>query len=111
MHLVTADVHGRLPRNKEGFEYILVVCDHFTKWTSTYTMKTVTAEKTADCLLKFVTTYGIPEAGLMDQGRNFEAKTLAKVWELLDVDKKRTTAYHPQCDGITERFNMTLKSM
>ncbi|CAF1124569.1 unnamed protein product [Brachionus calyciflorus] len=34
-----------------------------------------------------------------------------EVLELLDVHKLRTTPYHPQCDGRTERFNRTLISM
>ena len=30
---------------------------------------------------------------------------------MLDVHTLRTTAYHPQADGITERFNRTIKDM
>ena len=30
---------------------------------------------------------------------------------MLDIMKSRTTPYHPQCDGNTERFNKTLEGM
>jgi len=33
------------------------------------------------------------------------------VCELLGMDKLNTTAYHPQCNGLVERFNRTLKMM
>ena len=33
------------------------------------------------------------------------------IWELLDVNKLRTTPYHPECDGETKRFNRTLHAM
>ena len=33
------------------------------------------------------------------------------VCKLLGIKKLNTTAYHPQCDGMVERFNWTLKTM
>ncbi|KAL5516762.1 hypothetical protein EMCRGX_G002170 [Ephydatia muelleri] len=43
-----------------------------------------------------------------DQGKNFEAKIINEICALLDIRKTRTTAYHPQSDGLVERFNRTL---
>lgn len=43
-----------------------------------------------------------------DQGRNFESSILAKTLEAFGVNKTRTTAYHPQGDGMVERFNRSL---
>jgi hypothetical protein len=48
--------------------------------------------------------HGLPEFILSDQGKNYQSALLAELWELLDVHKLRTSPYHPQCDGITERF-------
>ena len=33
------------------------------------------------------------------------------VCKLLGIKKLNTTAYHPQCNGMVERFNRTLKTM
>ena len=36
---------------------------------------------------------------------------MAEVCKLLDVDKTRTTAYHPSCNGVVERFHATLNAI
>ena len=54
---------------------------------------------------------GIPEEILTDQGSNFTSQLLAELYRLLHVHPIRTSPYHPQTDGLVERFNQTLKSM
>ena len=62
-------------------------------------------------VLQVCIIFGIPEAILTDQGTNFTSQVVESLWELWDVHTLRTTAYHPQADGITERFNRTIKTM
>ena len=38
-------------------------------------------------------------------------QTSAEVCKILNIRKSRTTPYHPQCDGLIERFNRTLLDM
>ena len=51
--------------------------------------------------------FGVPDQIHSDQGRQFESKLFAEMFDLLHVDKTRTTPYHPQSDGMVERFNKT----
>ena len=74
-------------------------------------MKTQTALEVAEKCLEYCLTFGIPESVLTDQGTNFTSQVIESLWERLDVHTLRTTAYHPQTDGITERFNRTIKTM
>lgn len=53
----------------------------------------------------------MPEEILTDQGSNFTSQLLAELYRLLHVHPIRTSPYHPQTDGLVERFNQTLKSM
>ena len=58
---------------------------------------------------KIVPLFGVPDALLFDRGTNLLLHLKRDVCDLLGVN---TTAYHhPQCDGIVERFNRTLKAM
>lgn len=46
-----------------------------------------------------------------DQGKNFEARIVKEICQLFGIKKTRTTPYHPQSDGLVERFNRTLIDM
>ena len=42
-----------------------------------------------------------------DQGREFENKVMQELCLLCGSHKTRTTPYHPESDGLVERFNRT----
>ena len=55
--------------------------------------------------------FGVPEALLTDRGTNLLSCLMQDVCSLLGMKKINTTAHHPQCNGMVERFNRTLKTM
>lgn len=59
----------------------------------------------------FVIPYGIPYKIHSDQGANFESSLIKELCLLLNIQKTRTTPYHPMGNGICERFNRTLINM
>ncbi|PIK53794.1 Retrovirus-related Pol polyprotein from transposon [Apostichopus japonicus] len=90
----------------------MVVADYFTKWVEAFPLKDQSAETVADTLVTdFVSRFGVPKQIHTDQGRNFESNLFKELCQLLGVDKTRTTPYHPQSDGMVERFNRTLEEM
>ena len=112
MELWAMDVMGPLPMTARGNQYILVMSDHFTKWVEAVPMANQCAGTTAKAFVdEVVTRHGVPEKLLTDQGRNFEADLMKKVFQLLGVKKLRTSPYHPQTDGQVEIFNRTLKGI
>lgn len=105
------DIVGPLPKSSRGHRYILVVCDYATRYPEAFPMKFIDATSVAEELLKMFTRVGIPEEILTDQGTNFTSQLLAELYNMLHVRSIRTTPYHPQTDGLVERFNQTLKGM
>ena len=55
--------------------------------------------------------HGVIEQIHTDQSRSFDAKLVKEVCEILQIKKTRTTGYHPQSNGLIERFNRTLIDM
>jgi hypothetical protein len=111
LELVTMDLVKMQQKSKRGNVYILVVVDHFTKFVQFYAVKNTSAIETAKKLYLFICAYGIPEKILSDQGTNFESELLKYVWDVLDIAKLRTTPYHPQTDGLSERAIQSLLGM
>ena len=65
----------------------------------------------AEALCKTFAGLGLPEEILSDQGSNFTSGLMKRVTELLQIHQLQTSPYHPQTDGMLERFHSTLKGM
>ena len=108
---IAMDIVGPLPRISSGKRYILVICDYATRYPEAVALRTIDANAVAEELLEFFSRVGVPEEILTDQGANFTSQLLSEVYRLLKIKPIRTTPYHPQTDGLVERFNGTLKAL
>ena len=112
MERIATDILGELPETDEGNRYILVISDYFTKWTEAFAMPNMEAKTVARIIVEeVIVRFGVPYTIHSDQGRQYESKLFAEVCKLLDIEKTRTTPYHPKSDGMVERFNRTLEAM
>lgn len=62
-------------------------------------------------LIRFFSTFGLPQRIQSDQGTNFMSKIFTQVMSELNVKYNVSSAYHPESQGALERFHQTLKSM
>lgn len=108
---IAMDIVGPLERSRAGNRYILVIGDYATRYPEVFPLKNVKARQIANCLIQLFSRVGVPKEVLTDQGTNFTSKTLKQVYSLLGIRGIKTTPYHPQTDGMVERFNQTLKTM
>ena len=95
-----------------GNQYGVVFIDYLTKWVEAFPTKDQTALTIARLLVEHVVSrHGVPRELLSDRGAAFLSLLLRDVSKLMGLRKVNTTAYHPQGDGLVERFNRTLTDM
>ena len=95
-----------------GNRYVLVIVDCFTRWTEAFPLPDKTAHSVADAFFNnVVCRFGMPIVIHSDQGREFENKILHELCLIGGSHKTRTSPYHPESDGMVERFNRTLLMM
>lgn len=104
--IIGLDFVGPLPLTLRGNRFIAVCIDYFSKWVVTRALPSITAEKTADFILEdLVCQHGVPGQIITDQGPQFSSFIYKSLLKSLQIDQTRTTAYHPQSNGMVERAN------
>lgn len=101
-----------LPCTEHGNRHVVVFQDMLTKWPMIFPVPDQKAERLVKLLCEeVVPEFGVPEALLSDRMANLLSHLMLDVCALLGIEKLNTTSYHPECDGMVERFNRTLKTM
>ncbi|XP_039862407.1 uncharacterized protein LOC120718122 [Simochromis diagramma] len=108
---IAMDIVGPLVKSSRGHQYILVVCDYATRFPEAFPLRALTAPNVLRALVQLFSRVGIPDEILTDQGTNFTSKLMQLFHNQLGISAIRTSPYHPQTDGLVERFNQTLKRM
>ena len=93
-----------------GFRYLLTAVDRFTRWPIAVPIIDMTAQSVIDAFVfGWIQHFGVPATLTSDRGAQFLSpifQQLAKTWGI----KLLTTApYHPEANGLVERFHRRLK--
>jgi Integrase zinc binding domain/Integrase core domain len=106
------DVMGPLPRTLTGKRYIIIAIDFFTKWPEAVAVE----EADAQAVVKFlhqdiICRHGVPSQITSDRGTEFLNDLVTEFERTYRIKHIKTTAYHPQGNGQTERTNQTIKNI
>lgn len=108
---IAMDIVGPLEKSSSGYRFILVICDYATRYPEAFPLRSITTPKVISALVQLFSRVGFPKEILTDQGTNFTSRLMQQLHQQLGIKALRTTPYHPQTDGLVERFNHTLKNM
>lgn len=109
---VGMDKLGPLPESIDGNKYIFVVTDYCTRTVIAKATPNGTAAEAARFFLHdVILRYSAPREIVTDRGTEFCNELFKSITDFWSAIHRRTTAYHPRTNGLTERFNKTLADM
>jgi transposase InsO family protein len=110
--LLVVDAVGPLPETRKGNKYILVFVDYFTRWAEAFAVDCLDSVTFVETMVNgVVARHGVPARLLSDNGGNFSSDIAKSFYQILGLKKLFGAAYHPQTQGLVERFNGTLIGM
>lgn len=105
MDRLNIDTIGPMPEDQDGFKYIIVIIDSFTRFIELYKAKDLTGSTAAQVVLQHVGRYGTPMTILSDNGTQFKNELVSALQQALQVTHNFTTPYSHEENSMVERAN------
>src|SRR6266540_947842 len=103
------DIVGPLPITREGNRYIVVAMDYFSRWPEARPLKMANADTVATFLYEeIICRFGAPRILQSDRGTHFVNELIQRLTRRFRIKHSLSSPYHPQSNGLVERFNKTL---
>ncbi len=107
---IHVDLVGPLPPS-DGFTHLLTVVDRFSRWPEAIPLHDTSTSSCVQALVSnWVARFGVPTDMSSDRGSQFTSQLWTSMAQLLGTQLHHTAAYHPQSNGLVERFHRHLKS-
>lgn len=108
---VAVDMKGPLPQTERGNRYIISFVCYLTKYIEAIAVPDIKTETVAQALMVcIVLRHGTPLRLISDRGTNLTAPLLSRICQLCNTEKVFTTPYHPEGDGLIERWHRSLST-
>ncbi|EIE79091.1 hypothetical protein RO3G_03796 [Rhizopus delemar RA 99-880] len=96
------DLAGPLPATGDDYIYLLVLTDICTKYIVIRPLKNKQSDTVAKELISIFGDYGFPRIIQSDNGTEFRNSLMSHISKNLGIDRRYSTAYHPQGNGSAE---------
>nr|XP_042911808.1 uncharacterized protein LOC122272331 [Parasteatoda tepidariorum] len=91
--------------------HCLTIIDRYTRWPEVIPLADMVAETVCRALFHgWISRFGCPATITKDQGRQFESSLFKELTRFIGTNRIRTTSFHPQSNGLIERFHRVLKN-
>lgn len=95
--------------SRGGHRYIVAAICYLTKWVEAEPLRVQNASEIALFVYnRIITTHGCPRIIISDNGKPFVSSLIEAVCNRYNIIHKKTSTYHPEANGLIERFNRTL---
>ena len=95
----------------QGYQYVLTVTCHYSRYVAFYKLRNKTSETVADHMLKYFLTVGVPDELVSDLGTEFRGYEFQRLCTKFQVQAHHTLPFHPQGNSINERMHRTFKTI
>src|SRR6266545_3138992 len=103
------DIVRSLPITREGNRYIIVAMDYFSRWPEARSLKAANANTVVTFLYKeIICRFGAPRILQSNRGIHFVNEVIQRLTKRFRIKYSLLSSYHPQSNGLVERFNKTL---
>ena len=111
-HMIASDFAGPLNTKKAGNKYLQIITDLYGKYLIVVAHPNKETKSAAKAIVdNWCCIFGIPDACLTDGGKEYQSQLWDAMCELLDIERVKTSIFHPECDGQSERAVQTIKKM
>ena len=93
-----------------GYRYLLTAVDRFSRWPVAVPMTDATADSVLNAFAHgWVANFGVPASITTDQGGQFRGELWQQLMTTWGIRNHHTAAFHPEANGLVERFHRRLK--
>jgi ribonuclease HI len=100
------DLLGPLPPAQGNLKYVVVAVEYFSKWIEAKPLATITSATVQKFFWQnIVCRFGVPKAIIVNNGTQFDAKTVKAFCDQIDTKIHFASVRHPESNGLVERAN------
>ena len=106
---VAIDICGPFDYGPQKCRFAIVLMDYYSKWPEVAFSHYATTQSVCSMLDSIFAREGLPNEIVTDNGSQFVSTEFEAYLSSRGIKHIRTSLYHPQANGLVERFNPVLK--